>query len=471
MTLAASPFELGQMIKVLSVRRSQPAPESLALEAARAKQGNDRRKLEAYVAAHSEGAQMGAALAQGKRRLSLTLLAVLGLGALCGVSAVVSALVTGEDAALNIFWLIAALIGPATLALLIWAVMVWRLPTNETNGPLGRLVGAISKRFGGKDAFAGAATDVLLQQQSVGVLGRWRLSAMSHSFWLIYLLAACAVFVLMMAFQRYVFVWETTLLTPQQATALFDLLRAPIAALGLPTPSTSDIRAAQYTGGPMPTEQVSQVWAQFTLALLALYGVLPRVLLLAFSRYRASVLMRRQQLSSKDPFFAGIAAKIYQPDVITRVVDGEGRPGEAQPTTPGALESDSPAPHAHIVGWEIEDSALEAVGKQSALGVFDREEGLLQALARCDGPVAVAVSLLNTPGRGTARILGNALGSLNETVSFILLDRETLRTRLPQEDQDRRLADWWALLMKLGVAPSNITVFKASSARPVDDRS
>lgn len=468
MKAKVTPYQLGLMLKAMEAATGESGVDAVALEAARAKSGSDRDKLAAYVGAHSQVQQMAAALGKAQRVRKLATALLMMLAGLLGALAVMSALLRQGEPALNIFWLLSTLLGPASIALLIWGFLILRKSGGLSRLWMRSITEFLSKRFSGASDINKAATQVVAEQHIGGALGRWRLSVLSHGFWLVYLLSACLVFVFIMAFQRYVFIWETTLLTTDQAIGLFSALRAPVTKLGLPAPSVDDIQAAQALGGALPTEQVSQIWAQFTLALLILFGVLPRLFALAASTWRVKHLLARQRLASTDPFFAEIAAQIYRPHPHRQIIDeDDSQSTPPSPQVPAQHEARAISSHS-VVGWELDDGPLPGLNGASFLGSHEREEGLYSALGQAQSQsqsqsLAIAVSLTNTPDRGTARILQAAKQHSDSSLTFILLDQSKLAQRLPQADQERRLADWWALLMKIGVSPDDICLPEAAS--------
>ncbi|MEO0411552.1 MAG: DUF2868 domain-containing protein [Pseudomonadota bacterium] len=464
MKLKATPYELGLMLKALEAQTGESAADAVALEAARVKSGNDEDKLTAYVMAHSKTHDIAEALRKAHRARKIATALLIGGAALLGALAVMSALLRDGDPALNIFWLLSALLGPATVALLVWGFVLLRSSGGLSSLWMGSLTGFMTKRFSPASAANTAATQVVTDQHIAGPLGRWRLSVLSHGFWLTYLISAGLVFVFIMAFQRYIFIWETTLLTTDQAMGLFSALRMPVAALGLPNPSVDEIRAAQYSGGVLPAGQVSQIWAQFTLALLLILGVLPRVLLWMASTWRVRGLLACQRLTATDPFFAGIAAQIYHPRPDTHIIDDdESPPAPSRIGVPAPHEVTALAAYA-VIGWELDDEQLAQLGEATLIGAYEREDALISALQQSQSnPAAVAISLTNTPDRGTARILKSAAQQSQSRLTFILLGQSKLAQRFSKADQDRRLADWWALLMTLGISPENIILPEVGS--------
>ncbi|MEM7569587.1 MAG: DUF2868 domain-containing protein [Pseudomonadota bacterium] len=465
-----SSFELGHMLKA-SKDSGEDGIDPAALAAAQSKQGNEGDKLDVYVRSHRDAAALSQAYETVARIQNWTRRAVLLLAVLLGGLAVSAALLRQETPALNIFWLLAALLVPATLSLLAWAVLFWRSAKAASPVSIAKITQALFERFSPPGDHAVAATQVMIRQNTTGTLGRWRLSVMSHSFWLLYLLSACAALFFIMAFQRYIFIWETTLLTPSQVLGLFDALRAPLASLGLPTPNADDIAQAQYAGGAVPQSQDSQVWAQFTLAALGLYALVPRLIFWGLTGFLARRAYSSQALSAADPFFADIAARIYQPRTQAKVIDPDSAAQSVPPNVPAETIESHDLKADMVIGWEVNDDRIEGITNAPLLGVFEREEELLSALKdRPSGAVSLILSLTNTPDRGTARILAAAKALAGSDISFVLIGQERLTERLSPTDQERRLADWWALLVKLGVSSDAITVHqRAPSALEVTE--
>ena len=211
-------------------------------------------------------------------RLALLVLAV--LVALSGAGLAFAALGNGQ-APVNVFWAVGSLLGLNLLMLLSWAVGL--VFAGEHGTTLGRLWLWLSEKLA-RDARAvqlAPALLILLQRQR---LNRWAIGLLVHGLWLLALLSALVILLLLMATRRYGFVWETTILRGDTFVAVTQALGALPALLGFSVPSVEMIRASGDTA--LNIESARQAWAAWLVGVLLVYGVLPRLLLAGFCRWR-----------------------------------------------------------------------------------------------------------------------------------------------------------------------------------------
>ena len=115
-----------------------------------------------------------------------------------------------------------------------------------------------------------------------GRIGKWRISALTHKFWLVYLASGLALLILMMLAKQYNFTWGTTLLPDSSLPQITRLLGAPLEAIGLPVPQDEQITVSRIGIKGQDTE-TRTAWAGFLMGVLLLYGIVPRILVLGLS--------------------------------------------------------------------------------------------------------------------------------------------------------------------------------------------
>ncbi|MEM1021519.1 MAG: DUF2868 domain-containing protein [Pseudomonadota bacterium] len=453
-------YELGLALKA-DASATDFAIDPVALKAAQSGDGDASVRLERYVKAHENAGPLRASLDRVYERIGFAKACAFTLAALLGCGAAGSAFLAGPETqnVLNIFWLIAALLGPHIIALVFWVLLLWRPPKSSALQSILAFVLSQLRRLLPKEA----AADVAASQLLTGSTGRWNIAATSHGFWLSYLLAAVLLTALVLAFQRFDFVWETTLLSTEQGSALLSAIRAPFAATGLPVPTEADILAAQRVGASLPQGQDNQRWAIFVIAAIALYGVLPRALLLMVSKVLLSRAIERQRLPLSAPYFANIIAEIYRAAVTTEIVDAdEASVPLSQVVEAKPLEMETVNHLGQVIGWETDGGAVP-----NAIGMthVDEEGPFLDAIAKSAGqPLAIAVSLLTSPDRGVARIFAAARASAGEDARILLLDEAMLAARFSTEDARQRRADWWSLLIQAGFSAERVHLMPSPGA-------
>lgn len=453
---------IGHMLRL----GDQAAPiDAAALAAARSKSGSAQEKLRTYMECHHLAGDM--MLSWGK--VSLTLRWLLrgwaGVALVCGALAAMSAFAQGQDLTagagrVNVFWLLASLLGLNCISLILWIGFVWRAPGAPFS--LSHVMAHFLTWAMGKSSIHKRAIESYGATHLSGALGRWSVGAVSHGLWCLYLIAGLLCALLLLTVQSYSFVWETTLLSAEDAVALIGWLSAPLNIMGVAVPSDAMIVSAQTSAVQDGMSFNASVWARFCLAVLFTYGVVPRALLWAVSAARAKALKTAINLDPAIPFFASILARIYQPEIHHDVVDADRAPTpkhvqnklDSSPDTRGLL-----AKNATLIGWEIEAFENSEFQPDQVAGFFDRPEALKHALdAVSTDPIVLAVSALNTPDRGVESALKPFSGLTPDRRSVWIMNVSDLRTRAPQDDVTRRLGDWWSLLTRLGFDPSSIQV-------------
>ncbi|HRL21785.1 MAG TPA: DUF2868 domain-containing protein [Alcaligenes sp.] len=129
----------------------------------------------------------------------------------------------------------------------------------------------------------------LVPQAFVAVLARrrsqpWLLGMISHGLWILALLAALCTLLALLASRRYQFNWETTLLSPDAFVWLTERIGALPSYLGFSMPDAQTIRISD--GLHVLDAQAQAQWSGWLLGALVVYGLVPRVLALAWSIWR-----------------------------------------------------------------------------------------------------------------------------------------------------------------------------------------
>lgn len=241
------------------------------------------------------------------RRLGLVLL--VGLGLVCGAAATSVGLRYDGSAPVNLVGLLGVLVFlPAVLLLATLALLPGRLPglgwlqdVFASFSP-GQWVSAWLNRrapdglfgwFGGPDTVAAAGL-----QRGLRDIGKWQLLLFGQAFAVAFFVASLAVIVLRVTFSDLTFGWSTTLrVAPESVVAFVGAASAPFQALwpaAVPDPEL--VRLSQFNrAADLAPEQVSRLgdWWPFVLAAVALYGLLPRLLLMLLAGWRLRATERR----------------------------------------------------------------------------------------------------------------------------------------------------------------------------------
>lgn len=387
------------------------------------------------------------------RRLALRL--ALGVLALAVLAGAVAALTSAAEREIGFLWAAASLLALPTLMLAIWlALMLSTRPTRAAASLSGGLLALGIRRLGPR-LLGGplAAETVAAASGLLGTApGRWALGTLAHLFWVVYSLSALLVLVLLFSVAQYDLSWGTTLLSDDAVVRLISVLAWAPAAMGLiESPEAVWILAGREGHQP---DAARAEWARFLLALVVVYGLLPRLLLAGLSALLAALGLRRLRLDTRQPGYlrlAGVLSDASEVDVHGEV------PAAAQPQRRARpRKSDGPP---LLVGLELERAdwpvSLPGLNWQ-VLGRADTREQRRQLLAAAEGfltppPALIAhCSALRTPDEGAARFLAR-LADVAETVPVIWLD-ESGRLEGRGVPVRARIKDWRGLADRIGAA-------------------
>lgn len=453
---------IGEMLR-LSGDASQS--DAAALKIAQAKNGGADAKLLTYSSCHALAGPYRGAARRALAGLKWALFGALSLAVLFGAMAGFTAFQqTPSGGQVNVFWLLASLLGVHFLSLVLWAVFVWRTPHASLSifSVLNKVIAWAARKQPQQVLAVRSVAGVQLD----GALGRASISALSHGFWFLYLLAGFIAAVVLLSVQSYQFMWETTLLLPETAVAIFTMFGKPLALLGFDVPSASIITAAENFGSPSQTKEDAALWARFCLSALVVYGIVPRFLLSAISIVWRRRVIAGIQLKASDPFYASLLAQIYQPTAVVEVIDPDRTAPPEKHINSAPLEAKRNAvPAGKVIGWEVDGLDGAVFDPADIVGMFEEVSALETAIGSLGGaPATLAVSLLNTPDRGVENAL-RALSALPaDKRGAVLLNISELKARSNPDDVKRRIGDWWSLLIRLGFEQSSITIDGAQNA-------
>ncbi|MFP4209184.1 MAG: DUF2868 domain-containing protein, partial [Wenzhouxiangella sp.] len=385
------------------------------------------------------------------RRLALRLAGLLLLLAVAaGALAAVSSTRVRE---VDVLLAAASMLFLPGLMLLIWlATMLLTRPGRAAPGLSGSLLGLGLRRLGPRLLSGPLAAESVTA--GTGLLltgpGRWLLGTLTHAFWAVYGLAAMATLAVLFSIAQYDLSWGTTLLADQTVVGLIQALGWLPAVLGLIDPLSPDWILAGREGAQ--DGELRAEWAQFLLVLVAVYGILPRLLLVLACAVLARLGMGRMRLDTARPGYLRLAGALSADGEIrvrgdrpeTKAIPLRQRPSEvAGPPLLIAVElerADWPVP--------LPDVNWRALGRADTRA---QRTGLLAAASGLDRPppaVLAQCSALRTPDEGTGRFL-SALADAAGTALVIWLD-EGQAWSARGGDAAEREADWRALAERIG---------------------
>ena len=371
-------------------------------------------------------------------RLALILMALLAI--VSGAGLAFTALGNGTQP-VNVFWALGTLLGLNMLLLLSWVLGL--LFAGEHSAALGRFWLWLSEKFA-RDAKAAQLAPALLLLLQRHKLNRWAVGRLSNGIWLLTLLSALTLMVLLMATRRYDFIWESTLFGADFFAALTDALAVVPHALGWSAPRVDMIRITLDTD--YNRELVRQSWAMWLVGAVLIYGVVPRLLLMLFCRWRWRRGQARLHLDLSLPGYSRLRDTLMPSSERLGVNDAAPQQLHRVETGSALQASDG----ALLVAIELDDQQpwppqLPAGVKDA--GILDSRESrqkLLEQMTRFPpARLAIACDPRRSPDRGSLALIAELARNAGASRVWLL-------PAPPGQALDaERLGDWHAALQQL----------------------
>jgi len=375
------------------------------------------------------------------------------LGMIAMVAAAGAVRVSIDQREIEILAVVASLLGLPTVLLVLWllAIFIWRRPADST------LLTAMTRGLFhhlGPRVLSGPRPEATLAA-AMGLLispsGRWLLGLVSHGFWLVYLSSALLILTILLTVSQYDLGWGTTLLSDTQALRLLAFLAYLPESVGL---ITTDDGAWLATGrlGVAP-ESVRGPWAQFLLALVVVYGVLPRILAALLSAGMAWHGFRHLTLDLTQPGYLRLSGLLMEPKSVS-VGDDAGYEPERRPMRVASKDASGVITLALEVGPGAPLMPLFGPDEAIDLGMVETRadrERTMQALKGRRQPAAFLVvqcSARRTPDRGLAESINQLSDAAAGALLIVLTDIELLEEW--GVNPAARLADWSRLADQTG---------------------
>lgn len=345
---------------------------------------------------------------QWKKLLRHTFGLLMLLAVVVGVS--LAASMTVNQRTLNAPYALLLALGPHLFTLVLWLVSLLRPALPEFGS-----IGSLLLRGLARLPFRRGPHFWTMLHAAIGLLGRHRLlpwlsGIASHAFWAAALLAVLSMLALRFSFQAYQLTWETTILPPEFFIRFVQLSGWLPQQLGFPLPDTGTLLDPSAPGSD------HRAWAWWLIGCIALYGLLPRLLLLALSW---SVWRWRKQRVAPDfaqPYFLGLLSSLKSRETGAVVDPEQGHTVPAAPLMRQAIPGE--AHTLAMIGYELPeesawppDPARSDAGSRSGLteriaGSIQERNTLMQKLADYRPYLLlIACNPGATPDRGTASFI------------------------------------------------------------------
>ncbi|NVK72703.1 MAG: DUF2868 domain-containing protein [Oceanospirillaceae bacterium] len=347
---------------------------------------------------------------QLKRYFNRAILGLLLVSLLLGFMAVPPAFATSQSNQVNIFWLFIILLGFHALNFIVWCVtmLATMRQSNNHQGFLLSLLIFINKKVGKHLHINTEVSTAYLHWQCPNHANKWLISSISHGAWGGYLFAGWVMTLLLLLTNQVNFAWETTLLSDDAFVQLTQTLSAIPQWFGIALPNQIDILASRVDLVSQ-TASTRQHWANFLLASIFLYGVLPRAMLTIVCVAMYHLKRAAQPLSTQEKI---IQNRYRQQEKQSRhILDADhhrsGSSAPANDTHSNTLAEGAFSQHWALFEWsQARPDYLHAARSVSLLNSREEQDRFLATTK--DEPMYILVNAEQSPDRGTRRFFTQA---------------------------------------------------------------
>lgn len=372
-------------------------------------------------------------------KTALVILAITAVVA--GLSLASSVLLQGFR--LNVFLLLLVLLMPHLLGLL-WAIVLYGRLDSSSSWIADAWVW-LTKRIARRQ-------DAALLIESLGsLLGHGgnlplMLLGISHLWWVLFAFSTMVMMYLVFSFAQYTFTWGTTIQQPEFFLMAIKSVGWLPGLIGFSLPDSTDIASLADNA------ETRKTWAVFILGCLAIYALVPRLLMLAFSWAAVRKSLRSVSIAFADAYYINVLNRIRsalrKPPEITDAapthIDATGVPVTPVPrNTPlqkvtGIVpfelrETPTLAQFQANLHCETFDNVVDDLTQQAVLN------GILE---RNIGNVVLLYDARNTADRGAFQFLRH-LKSTCDGLQVVLLNQEAA--------SPHKLVNWIEGLKEIGI--------------------
>ncbi len=368
------------------------------------------------------------------RRICLALAVILGgLAASQAVS---------EYSTLNIYWLLAVLLGFNTISLLLWLSGVALNLQSLSSGIVAQLTSWLPYRNKKDPSIASLASHAWWESCLTGEVGKWRISVLTHQFWLTYLTAGISLLILLMLAKQYNFIWGTTLLPDSTLPSLTQILGTPLEAMGFTIPNDPQTIASRV-GVNKQDAQTRTAWATFLIGALLVYGIFPRLLMLGLARIMQAWSEHRFKLDLYLPYYIELRQRLMSREISAEVVDADPMAG-IKPVEVVRPSGNVAIPfNAQAFGIELDASIHWPESMSCQLNIIDQQshDEAMALIKNMNVPLVLGVAAHRLPDRGVQRLIKELVDGTKEKPWLILLSKPSTPVASTREFAWFRLAE------------------------------
>ena len=347
-----------------------------------------------------------------------------------------------ESSTLNIYWLLAVLLGFNLISLLLWISGITLNLQSLSSGVAAQLASWLPYRQKKDPTIASLASRAWWESCLTGDVGKWRISVLTHKFWLTYLTAGMVLLILLMLAKQYNFIWGTTLLPDSSLPKLTQILGKPLETMGLKIPDHEQAVASRIGTGKQDAETRS-AWATFLIGTLFIYGILPRLLLLGLSLLMQKWSEYRFKLDLYLPYYIELRQRLMARELKAKVIDADPyadiKPAEVtRPPENIAIPS-----NAQAFGIELDHATLWPESVTCRLNIIDQQshDEAIALIKNINSPLLLGVAAHRLPDRGVQRLIKELVNSTSEKPWLILLSKPSAPVASAREFAWFRLAE------------------------------
>lgn len=347
-----------------------------------------------------------------------------------------------EYSTLNIYWLLAVLLGFNTISLLLWFSGITLNLQSLSSGIVAQLASWLPYRHKRDPTIASLAAHAWWENCLTGNVGKWRISVLTHQFWLVYLSAGLVLLILLMLAKQYNFIWGTTLLPDSSLPRLTQILGTPLEALGLKIPDDPQTVASRI-GVDRQDSETRTAWANFLIGALLVYGLLPRLLVLGFSSVMQKWSEYRFKLDLYLPYYIELRQHLMTREIKAEVIDADPHAGIKPAEIARPPENIVIPSNAQAFGIELDHTARWPESVICRLNIVDQDshDEAITLIRDLNSPVLLGVAAHRLPDRGVQRLIKELVDSSHGKPWLILLSKSSTPVTTAREFAWFRLAE------------------------------
>ena len=325
---------------------------------------------------------------------------------------------------LNIYWLLAVLLGFNLISLFLWFVGISFRIQSLSSGLVAQFASWIPFRKKDSETSESLSSHAWWECCLTGRIGKWRVSILTHQFWLTYLVAGLVLLILLMMAKQYNFVWGTTLLPESSLPRLTEVIGKPLESFGMSVPDSEQITSSRM-GKSKQNAETRAAWARFLIGVLLIYGILPRVILLAFSIMMLKWSERNFKLDLYLPYYIDLRQRLMTRKAVSQVIDADPMAGVNSVEVEQPRETYALPINAYALGIELDDQILWPESVSSQLNIIDMQsmEEAAEWVKNLKGSLIIGIAAYRLPDRGIQRMIRDLVHATQCTPWLLLLNK------------------------------------------------